>query len=77
MCFGSYLTVMVSIGLIAKIKILFPPAKHDFNNSMSLTAFWSKAATSAVIVGHSSNDLQFLLTVHSERQYRHLRLCPN
>jgi len=46
------------VGLPAKI-ILFPPAKYDFNNSVSLNAFASKAATSPVIVGHSSNDLQF------------------
>jgi len=43
--------------------ILFPPAKYNFNNSVSLNAFASKAATNAVIVGHSSNGLEFLLTV--------------
>jgi len=32
--------------------------------------FASKAATSAVIVGHSSNYSEFLLTVHSERHFR-------
>jgi len=57
MCFVNYLNTTLSVGLPAKIKILFPPAKRDFNNSMSLTAFEPKAATSAVIVGHSSNDL--------------------
>jgi len=35
---------------------LFLPAKHDCNDFVSLKAFVSKAATSAVIVGHSSND---------------------
>jgi len=30
--------------------ILFPPARYDFNNSVSLNAFASKAATNAVIV---------------------------
>jgi len=43
MCFVNYSTVTVSIGLPAKIKILFPTAKHDFNNSMSLTAFEQQA----------------------------------
>ena len=41
--------------------ILFPPAKYDFNNSVSLNAFASKAATIAVIVGHCSNDLEFFI----------------
>jgi len=40
-------------------KMMFPPTKHDFNNSVSLNAFVSNAATSAVIAGHSSNDLEF------------------
>ena len=31
--------------------ILFPPAKYGFNNSESLNAFASKAATNAVMVG--------------------------
>jgi len=57
-----------------KIKIHFPPDKHDFNNSVSLTGFESQA-TSAVIVGHSSNDLQCLLSVDLEHQYLHFRLC--
>jgi len=33
----------------------------DFNNSVSLNTFASKAATSAVFVGHSSNDLEFVI----------------
>ena len=58
------------------LSILFPHAKHDINNSVSLNVFASKVATSAVIVGHSSYDLDFL-TVLLERQYRHFRLCEN
>ena len=49
--------------------ILFPPAKYDFNNSVSLNAFASKAATNAMIMGHSSNDLKFLLTVVLEQWF--------
>ena len=49
--------------------ILFPPTKYDFNNSVSLNAFASKAAANAVIVGHSSNDLEFLLTVVLEQWF--------
>jgi len=30
--------------------ILFPPAKHDFNNSVQFNALASKAATNAVII---------------------------
>ena len=33
----------------------------DFNNSVSLNTFASKAATRAVFVGHSSNDLEFVI----------------
>jgi len=41
--------------------ILFPPAKHDFNNYLLLQAFALKAAIRAVIVVHSSNDLSFFI----------------
>jgi len=37
------LTVAFSGGLAAEIKIPFPPAKHDFNNSVSLIGFESQA----------------------------------
>ena len=46
---------------LQKLIILFPPVKYDFNNSVSLNAFASKAATRAVTVGHSSTDLEFFL----------------
>jgi len=50
------------VGLPAIIDIiLFPPAKYDFNNSVSFNACASKVATSAVIAGHSSNDLEFFI----------------
>jgi len=56
MCFAKYFNRGV-FGLVClwKVIILFPPAKHDFNNSVSLNAFGSKAATTAVIVWHSSS----------------------
>ena len=54
------------------------PAKHDFISSVSLNAcFASKAATSAVIVGHFVMIQNFLLTVLLESQYCHFRLCAN
>jgi len=40
--------------LAANIKNLLPPAKYDFNNSVSLNAFASKAASSEAIMVHSS-----------------------
>jgi len=46
---------------LQKLIILFLPAKHDLNNSVSLNAFASKAATSIVIVEHSSNDLETVI----------------
>jgi len=39
---------------LSKLIIVFPPAKHDFPNCVLLNAFASEVATSAVIVGHSS-----------------------
>ena len=42
---------------LQKLIILFPLVKYDFSNSMSLNIFALKVATSAAIVGHSSNDL--------------------
>jgi len=44
-----------------RLKILLPPGKHDFYNSVSLNAFASKAVTNAVIVGNSSKNLKFLV----------------
>ena len=35
----KYLTVTLSVALPAEINILFPPDKHDLNNSVSLTGF--------------------------------------
>jgi len=46
---------------LQKLKILFPPAKYDFNDSVSLNAFAQKAATSAVIVRQFNNDLEFFI----------------
>jgi len=46
---------------LQKLIILFLPAKSDFDDSVSLNVFASKAATSAVIVGHSSNDLELFI----------------
>jgi len=59
------------------LMILFPPAKYDCNTSVPLNIFALKAATSAVIVGHSSNHLEFLLTILSEHPHRHFRLSLN
>ena len=56
----STVSFLVSLHCLQKLIILFPPAKYDFN-FVSLNAFVSKAATSAVIVGHSSNDLKFFI----------------
>ena len=50
--------------------IPFPPAKYNFNNSVSLNAFASKAATNAVSVGTSVMIENFLMTVLSERHFR-------
>jgi len=67
MCFVKYFNRGI-FGLFClwKLLILFPPAKYDFNDPVSLNAFASKAATSAVILGHSSNVSQiFLLYIQS------------
>ena len=45
---------------LSKLIIVFPPARHDFHNSVSLNAFVSKVATSVVIVGQFSKDLQII-----------------
>jgi len=55
---SNILTVALSVGL--PVEISNPvPARHayHFNHSVSLNAFASKAATSAMIVRHSNNDL--------------------
>jgi len=43
------------------LRALFPPAKYDFNNSVSLNAFASKAARSAVVVARSGDDSEFFI----------------
>jgi len=49
---------MFSVDWPVEIKILFPLTTHHFHDSVSLNAFASKAATNAVVVRHSSMDLQ-------------------
>jgi len=54
----------ISLNVLKGNRFQLPPAKHDFNNSVSLNDFASKAATSAVILEYSSKDLQIIfLTV--------------
>jgi len=79
MCCVKYLTMIFPVGLPAKIGNPVPASQvaYHFNNSVSLNAFASKAATSAVIVGHSNYDSEFLLTVLSQRPRRHFRLSSN
>ena len=56
---------------------MYPPAKHDFNNSVSLNALspgqqqaqWSWCTLALIY--------NFILIVYSEHQYRHFRLCGN
>jgi len=50
MCFVKYFNCG-EFGWFACGRILFPPAKEDFNNSVQFNAFASKAATNAVIAG--------------------------
>jgi len=71
MCFVKYLNRGVC-GLIClwKLIILFPPAKYDFNNPVSLNVFASKAITNAVILGSLAMFDKLLSTVLSERQFR-------
>jgi len=58
MCFVKYLTATFSVGLSAKINNPLPATQYECISFVSLNALASKAATSAVIVGHSSKDLE-------------------
>jgi len=59
MCFVKILTVRFVFGSPVETVIVFPPAKHALRNSVSLNVF-ARKVTSAVIVGHSSKDLQII-----------------
>jgi len=41
---------------LRRLKILFPPANHNFRKPLSFNSVASQAATNAKIVGHSSKD---------------------
>jgi len=56
MCLVKNLTVTFLFGSPIETVIVFPPTKHTLHDSVSLNAFASKIATSAVIVGHFSED---------------------
>jgi len=56
MCLVIHLTLTFLFGSPIETVILFPPTKHALHDSVSLNAFASKIATSAVIVGHFSKD---------------------
>jgi len=49
--FCQILTVTSLVGSPVEMKIVFPPAQHDFLYSVPLNALASKVATSAMIVG--------------------------
>jgi len=52
------LTVAFSVGLLAKIHDPFPASQERFQQFRVIELFALKAATRAVIVGHSSNDFE-------------------
>jgi len=58
---GPNAVLLFRLVCLQKLMILFTPAKYGYNNSVSLNAFASKAASSSLIVGHSSNDLQIFI----------------
>jgi len=55
--------VAFSVGSPLEINNPVPAGQAQFPQFCVIELFALKVATSAVIVGHSSNDLQFLLTV--------------
>jgi len=71
---SNILTVAFSVGLPLEIDNPVPPGQAQFLQFRVIELFASKLATSAVIVGHSSNNLQFFIDSNLERQYRHFRL---
>jgi len=60
MCLVKHSTVTFLFSSPIETVIVFPPAKHALHDSVSLNAFASKIATSAVIVGHSSENSQII-----------------
>ena len=67
-------TVAFSVGSPLEINNPVHASQAQFPQVRVTELFASKVATSAVITGHSSNDLEFLMTVLLERQCRHFRL---
>jgi len=51
-----------------------PAGQAQFPQFHVIELFALKVATSAVIVGHSSNDFRFFIGRTLEHQYRHFRL---
>jgi len=66
--------VACSVGSPLEIDNPIPTSLAQFPQFRVIELFAWKVATSAVIIGHSSNDLQFFIDCTSERQYRHFRL---
>jgi len=81
MCFVKYFNWGVFNWFACGSYNLVPaiPQKRSMipKHSVSLNAFASNAATSAVILGHTSIDLKFSLTVLLERRYLHYRPFRN
>jgi len=74
MCFSNISTVAFSVGSPLEINNPVPAGQAQFPQFHFIEIFASKVATSAVIVGHCSNDLHFFIDRTLERQYRHFRL---
>jgi len=74
MCFFKYFNRGVLVGSPLEINNPVPAGKAQFPQFRVIELFGSKVATSAVIVGHSSNDIYFFIDRTLERQCRHFRL---
>ena len=71
--FSNISTVAFSVGSPLEINNPVPAGQVQFPQFRVIELFASSLATSAVIVGHSSNDFRFFYRT-LERQYRYFRL---
>jgi len=80
LCVGQiFKTVMFPVGSPVEITNPLPVSQARSPQFRVIERFCALASTTATIVGHSSEDLNFLILLRTlgEGPYGHFRLCAN
>jgi len=72
MCFVKFFNCGISVGLPVAVNNPVPSSQVQFQQIRAIERFCVEGSNKRSDRGHSSNDLEFLLTVLSQRHFRKL-----